>query len=158
MSASDIFESTAAFVERLRSLRKVRRDRKLELRGRVIRKPLSRTERHEVFRKTAGRCHICGGDIEGAWEADHVFSHSLGGQPVADNYLPAHPICNNYRWFYGSEEFQWILKLGVWLRTQIESETVLGRDAGKAFSTHERARAGRRVAAKTERGAAARPK
>lgn len=154
MSASDIFESTADFVARLRSLRSLRRDRKLELRCQVIRKPLSRNERDEVFGKTAGRCHICGGLIEGAWEADHVFSHSLGGQHAADNYLPAHPICNNYRWFYGPEELQWILKLGVWLRTQIESETVLGRLAAKAFCSRERARAGRRRAGNLEPGTA----
>lgn len=145
MSAFDIFESTADFVARLRSLRSLRRDRKLELRGKVIRKPLSPTERDVVFRKTAGRCHICGGLIEGAWEADHVFSHSLGGQHAADNYLPAHQICNNFRWFYGTEEFQWILKLGVWLRTQIETQTLLGRHAAKAFCSHERARARRRT-------------
>ena len=150
MSASDIFESSADFVARLRSLRSLRRDRKLELRGKVIRKPLSPAERNVVFRKTGGRCHICGGLIEGAWEADHVFSHSLGGQDAADNYLPAHPICNNYRWFYGTEEFQWILKLGVWLRTQIESETALGRRAAKAFRSHERARARRRIAGKPD--------
>ena len=27
------------------------------------------------------------------------------------NYLAAHAICNNYRWNYGAEEFQLILKL-----------------------------------------------
>jgi len=154
MSASNIFESTADFVARLRSLRSLRRDRKLELRGHVVRTHLSAAERDVVFRKTAGRCHVCGGLIEGAWEADHVFSHSLGGQHSADNYLPAHPICNNYRWFYGTEEFQWILKLGVWLRTQIESETALGRLAAKAFCSHERTRAGRRRAGKLELWAA----
>jgi 5-methylcytosine-specific restriction endonuclease McrA len=144
MKASDTFESTHEFVARLRSLRQMRSDRKLQLRGHLVRKPLSRTERDQIFIKTAGRCHICGGLIEGGWEADHVFSHSLGGQHEADNYLPAHPICNNYRWFYGTEEFQWILKLGVWLRTQIERETTLGQLTAKAFCSHDRVRAGRR--------------
>ncbi len=74
-----------------------------------------------------------------------MFSHSLGGRHEADNYLPAHSICNNYRWFYGTEEFQWILKLGVWLRTQIEKETVLGRLAAKAFCTYDCIRAARRT-------------
>jgi len=31
----------------------------------------------------------------GPWEADHVYSHCLGGQHTISNYLPAHPICNN---------------------------------------------------------------
>lgn len=43
-----------------------------------------------------------------------VVAHRL------DNYLPAHTLCNNYRWNYGCEEFQLILKLGVWPRAQIE--------------------------------------
>jgi hypothetical protein len=41
------------------------------------------------------------------------------------------------------------LKLGVWLRTQIESETALGELAAKAFCAHDRARASRRVARAT---------
>src|SRR3954447_5975745 len=112
MSASDTYESAKEFATRLRALRQKRRDQKLLLRNRVLRKPLSALERDDIFKKTAGRCHICGGTIDGAWETDHVFSHSLGGAHEADNYLPAHPICNNYRWFYGTEEFQWILKVG----------------------------------------------
>jgi hypothetical protein len=150
MSASDTFSSGTDLALRFLSLRQKRRDQTSTLRDQVVRKPLSRLERQEVFKKTGGRCHVCGGAIEGAWEADHVFSHSLGGQHESGNYLPAHPICNNYRWFYGTEEFQWILKLGVWLRTQIEKETVLGGLAARAFCAHERTRAGRRVSRNTE--------
>jgi len=154
MSAGDTFESAKDFAARLRSLQKMRCERKLELRGQVTRQSLSHGERDQIFVKTAGRCHICGGPIDGAWEADHVFSHSLGGQHQADNYLPAHPICNNYRWFYSTEEFQWILKLGVWLRTQIERETALGRLAAKASCAYDRSRARRRVTGRTGRGGA----
>lgn len=149
MSASDTFKSGAEFGKRLRSLRRLRRRRKMETRDQLVRRSLSRVERNQILRKTGGRCHICGGLIEGRWEADHVFSHSLGGQHEADNYLPAHKICNNYRWFYGTEEFQWILKLGVWLRTQIEKETTLGQAAAEAFCSRDRLRAGRRVTTDT---------
>ncbi len=148
MSAIDTFKTAEEFVTRLRTLRQGRRCQRMELRDRLSRKPLSRSDRDEIFKKTDGRCHICGGLIEGTWDADHVFSHSLGGQHDANNYLPAHEICDNYRWFYGAEEFQWILKLGVWIRTQIEKETVLGRLAAKAFCTYDRNRAGRRVSSK----------
>ena len=144
MKATDTFHSERRFAVRLRTLRQERRTRRLQLRTQVVRKNLTRAQRKHVFSKTAGRCHICGGRIYGPWHADHVFSHSLGGPHAADNYLPAHPICNNYRWFYGTEEFQWILKLGVWLRTQIEKQTALGRLAAKAFCSHHRKRAGRR--------------
>jgi len=59
-----------------------------------------------VFKKTSGRCHICGGSIDGKWQADHVFSHSVGGAHTANNYLPAHALCNNYRWDHSADEFQ----------------------------------------------------
>ena len=63
-SATDTFQCVPGFVQRLRSLRQSRRERKLELRDHVVRELLSGTERDEVFAKTGGRCHICGGLIE----------------------------------------------------------------------------------------------
>ena len=65
---------------------------------------------------------------------------SGGGEHSVENYLPAHGLCNNYRWDYAAEEFQLILKLGVWCRTQIERQTGLGRKVAAAFITHEAAR------------------
>jgi hypothetical protein len=70
----------------------------------------------------------------------------MAGEHRADNYLAAHSVCNNYRWFYGAEEFQWILKLGVFIRTHIEKpSTSIGRSVGKEFVKHEHKRAERRV-------------
>ena len=91
-----------------------RRKEKQRLKDEGLMRPrtLSPKERQLVFDKTAGRCHICGGKIVGPWQADHVFPHSTGGVHAAENYLPAHTLCNNYRWDYSSEEFQEILKLG----------------------------------------------
>ena len=143
--ASDTFQSDSDFVGRLRILRQSRRKLILELRDGLIRESLSPRERDVVLAKTGGQCHLCGGQIEDdKWKADHVFSHALGGQHSLDNYLPAHSLCNGYRWFYKPEEFQWILKLGVWLRTQIETETKVGRDAAKAFRKYDCVRASRR--------------
>jgi 5-methylcytosine-specific restriction endonuclease McrA len=136
--------SESDFVERLRSLRQARRERKLELRDRVFRKSLSSREREEVLAKTGGRCHICGDPIKGKWQADHLSSHSLGGDHSIDNFLPAHPVCNRGRFFYKPEEFQLILKLGVWLRTQIETETPFGQRAATAYLKKECVRASRR--------------
>jgi 5-methylcytosine-specific restriction endonuclease McrA len=149
MSASDTFDCPDDFAKRLQALRRTRRKKRLALKDVVARKRLSPKERAVIFSKTSGRCHICGGKIEGDWQADHVFSHSLGGQHDVDNYLPSHDNCNNYRWFYGTEEFQWILKLGVWLRTHIEKQTVIGRFAARAFCTYDRRRARRQS---TEQG------
>ena len=44
------------------------------------------------------------GFIERQCQADHVLAHSAGGgNRLEDNYLPAHALCNNYRWDYLSE-------------------------------------------------------
>ncbi len=144
MSASDTFDSTDKFIARLKALRSDRRRKKLDRRNKGRRRSLTDAQRREILQKTDGHCHICGGRIEGKWEADHVFSHALGGEHHVDNFLPAHRTCNNYRWFYGKEEFQWILKLGVWLRTKIEQDSPIGREAAGSFLAKDRKRHERR--------------
>jgi hypothetical protein len=144
-SASDTFQSPPEFALRLKELHQSRRKLKLELRDGLVRKALSVSERGKIRAKTGGQCHVCGGPIEGnQWEADHVSSHSLGGKSSPDNYLPADSICNGCRWFYQPEEIQWILKLGVWLRKQIEDETKVGKQAAQEFCKHDCVRASRR--------------
>ena len=145
MSADQVPE-VGAFASLLREMHVLRKRRVMSdrnERGRRI--ALRASQRKEVLAKTGGRCHICGGIIEeNDWQADHVLAHSAGGKHSVDNYLPAHTLCNNYRWHYDAEEFQWILKLGVWLRTQIERETPLGRSAGQVFCNYDHKRAQRR--------------
>ena len=119
--ANKTFCDIQEFVAHLRSLREERLVKKTSTcTPENKRRSLSIKQRKEVFEKTGGRCHICGGIIESNWVADHVLAHAQGGEHSTENYLPAHAICNRSRWFYGTEEFQWILKLGVWLRTQTE--------------------------------------
>jgi 5-methylcytosine-specific restriction endonuclease McrA len=134
------------FATLLAALRQFRRKRKAKLAtDRLARRKLSPAQRQVVLQSTAGRCHICGGIIgKENWHADHVLSHSGGGLHALDNYLPAHAICNNYRWDYTADEFQQILKLGVWLRTQIERRTTVGREAAKRYLAHEAVRQKRR--------------
>ena len=146
MQADQLFSEVSAFAEAMRELHAQRRGRVVSGRSeRAPRAVLAKTDRGKVLGKTGGRCHICGGTIDAdAWQADHVLAHSTGGAHSVDNYLPAHSICNNYRWHYDAEEFQWILKLGVWLGTQIEKETAIGQEVGQRFCDHERRRAGRR--------------
>ena len=133
------------FADLLHELRLLRRQCKQNLRAENrARQSLSAAERSAIFNKTGGRCHVCGGTIHGAWQADHVFPHSSGGRHAADNCLPAHALCNNYRWDYTAEEFQHILKLGVWLRTQIERKTPLGLQVAQRFLASETVRKGRR--------------
>jgi 5-methylcytosine-specific restriction endonuclease McrA len=147
MNEPEYTASEVSFATHLRQLRLDRRQRKeANHSSRLLRQSLSASERAHILAKTAGRCHICGGLIsESAWQADHVLAHSAGGAHSADNYLPAHALCNHYRWDYSAEEFQHILKLGVWMRTQIERRTACGRAAAAAFLAHERTRQARRV-------------
>ncbi|MBM3422640.1 MAG: HNH endonuclease [Chlorobi bacterium] len=105
---------------------------------------LTAEERDAILRKTGGKCHICGGDISGRWHADHVLAHSAGGMHAADNYLPAHVTCNNYRWDYLPEEFELILKLGVWARSEVEKGSDVGMAIAKKFSQKELKRQARR--------------
>jgi 5-methylcytosine-specific restriction endonuclease McrA len=118
---------------------------KKQHRAKAIRKPTNAASRLEILSKTDGLCHICGGEIDGAWHADHVHPHSRGGKHDIANYLPAHQICNSSRKGFDPEEIQWILKLGVWLKTQIENETNVGLQAAEKFCIHERRRADRCV-------------
>jgi len=147
MNETEYTASEVSFATYLRQLRLDRCQRKEGNRSfRPLRQSLAASERAHILAKTAGRCHICGGLIgESTWQADHVLAHSAGGAHSADNYLPAHSLCNHYRWDYSSEEFQHILKLGVWTRTQIERRTACGRAAAAAFLAHERTRQARRV-------------
>jgi hypothetical protein len=109
---------------------------------------LTSAQRGSVLSKTGGRCHICGGKIEGQWQADHVLAHSAGGGHAEENFLPAHAVCNNYRWHYSAEEFQLILKLGVMVRTMVEKGIGPGPDIAEAFVRHERRRTGRTKSAR----------
>jgi hypothetical protein len=72
------------------------------------------------------------------------LAHSAGGEHATDNYLPAHATCNHYRWDYRPEEFQIILKLGVWARTQVERGTTIGRAIAEQFIRYEKSRIRRR--------------
>jgi len=138
MEAKSVFENAAKFAAHLGALRKKRRSRELVVRSQGHkRQSLTPSERQAIMKKTGGRCHICGGEIERDWTADHVLAHAQGGSHEADNYLPAHPICNQYRWFFEPEEFQWILKLGVWFRTQIQTKRPNALRLAEGFLLHE---------------------
>ena len=138
-STSD--EAVDTFAQHLRDLRV----RRVETRGpRRRRMALSPAQRRQVLDKTDGRCHICGGEVDGRWQADHVLSHAHMGGSFVDNYLAAHATCNNYRWDYLPEEFELILKLGVMMCTQVANGTTLGRAVAAKFLAHERGRERRR--------------
>jgi 5-methylcytosine-specific restriction endonuclease McrA len=119
--------------------------RKAKGANKAARRALTAKQRDRVLKKTGGRCHICGGEVGRRWHADHVASHALGGEHAEDNFLPAHELCNSYRRHYLPDEFQIIMKLGIWARTQIERETPVGVEIAERFTAHERTREKRRV-------------
>ena len=136
-------ESLRTALKRLREARRSRQDTRRSARPR--RRSLASKARALVLAKTAGRCHICGDEVGSLpWQADHVLAHADGGAHSVDNYLAAHALCNNYRWDYSAEEFQWILKIGVWARTQIEKPSALGDSMLAAFAASETRRIRRR--------------
>lgn len=142
MKTALALQSTIRFSNRLKKLHKLRVKQKVV--NPPKRQSLTDKERELILRKTGKRCHICGGKIKDKdWQADHILAHAHGGTHSFENYLPAHSICNNYRWHYEAEEFQWILKLGVWTRTLIEKRSELGIALANTFIKHERNRISR---------------
>ena len=134
--------------EQLVSLRLARREhQEARRRNQARRRQLTQGERAAVLARTAARCHICGGRIDDHWQADHVLAFSRGGGHAAENYLPAHALCNAYRWDYSPEEFQWVLKIGVWARRQMEKQSPLGLAMLSTFFDYEVRRQKRRAAA-----------
>lgn len=91
------------------------------------RKGLTKEQRNEVFKKTGGRCHICGVKLTDKWCADHIVPHITGGKNDSDNCLPACWACNRLRWFfYKPEAIQKIMRLGTYANTEINSGSQLG--------------------------------
>lgn len=132
-------DDMGSLLDYMSALRKARNRRKTANRHKK-RTRLSVNDRRDILNKTAERCHICGGIINDRWQADHVLAHSGGGDHSPDNYLPAHKLCNNYRWDYLPAEFQILLKLGVWCRTHIEKQTSIGQTLGEQFRKYEKSR------------------
>jgi len=146
MKRDFLSKEAGRLARKLRRLKEKRRKRKSEVEGigSATRGRLTKFDRELILRKTGRRCHICGGKISGGWQADHVLAHSVGGKHAVENYIPAHKLCNHYRWDYSEGEFQYILKIGVWTCTQIRRKSKIGLEVAKGFMAHERVRAARR--------------
>jgi hypothetical protein len=65
---------------------------------------------------------------------------AIGGSNSLENYLAAHGICNMYRLNHLPEETQWILKIGVWVRRQMEGDSEVGRQMLRDFFKYEASR------------------
>jgi hypothetical protein len=122
-------------IKLVHSLRDIRR--KASIKGRK-RSSLSKTQRQSILEKTNCRCHVCGVQLKlDGFHADHVKTHSSGGEHKENNYLPSCQTCNSYRWHFASEELQIILKLGVWAKGELLRKTSLGLEIADNFVKHE---------------------
>ena len=129
-------ETLEKLIENLLELGKKRAARHKAYRAEKRRRKVPRGKRRkEVLDKIGSRCHICGAKIaKGEGNVDHVLAFSAGGSDEPENYLPAHKLCNHYRWDYGPEEFQWILKMGVWARTLMKKSPPKGKSLGRRMA------------------------
>ena len=124
-------------VKLVHSLRKIRWKANASFKGKK-RSALTKTQRKLILEKTNKRCHVCGTEIDlKGFHADHVKTHSSGGEHNENNYLPSCQTCNSYRWHFASEELQIILKLGVWTKGQMLRDTELGLQIANDFVKHE---------------------
>ena len=90
------------------------------------RRSLTRKERDEVQKKTAGTCHFCGAQLNGSWQADHVIAHLFGGECTVENCLPICVECNRLRWSYPPEVLRLMLRFGRYAKQEIRHWTKLG--------------------------------
>lgn len=168
MNELSLPQSDEELTKRLRELHGNRKTeqaiRKEQEKERERRRRLTSEQRKQVFDKTGGRCHLCGGDMNQRSDGelqeeeellphfvvmeepkpaphfvvDHIVPFASGGKESLDNLLPAHGLCNGCRWFYSPEEFQWILRMGIWARKQMEDvKTEIGQKMREPFLANE---------------------
>ena len=140
MDQLPFYQNETSFIKALKQLHLNRKANKIKSNRQI----LTIQERNKVLEKTDYRCHVCGIELTERFQADHVKCHSSGGDHNVANYLPSCDLCNNYRWHYSPQEIQWILKLGVWAKTQIQGETKTGKLLSSSFIQHEIRREKRR--------------
>ena len=122
-------------IKLVQNLKKLRR--KASVKG-AKRSKLSQLQREKILEKTNSRCHICGIEIDITnLHADHVKTHSSGGEHKENNYLPSCQTCNSYRWHFAPEELQIILKLGVWAKGLLLTDSPLAMQVANEFVKHE---------------------
>ncbi len=138
------FESSAKLADHFRKLRIERNKFKKEADHKRETRPLPKSVRMRILKKTGGRCHVCGGMIEPGqkWRADYVIVDGKNRSPV-QCCLPAHNTTNNSRWFYSPEELMWIFKLGIWFRAQIEKKNTLSLKLADKFVKYDKKRSER---------------
>jgi hypothetical protein len=128
-------EFLSAELRRLNELRSEKKNEKKKS------KTLKKSEKEEVFKKTKGLCHICGIDLQ---EEKFSITNSFGKETSFETSLPACQSCKRIYDNYLPSEIKWILKIGLWAKTQIEYETEIGKDIAIEIVEQEKDREKRR--------------
>jgi 5-methylcytosine-specific restriction endonuclease McrA len=82
--------------------------------------------RKRILAKTGGRCHVCGEPLGKEWSADHVQPRARGGEDAEANFLPACRTCNAARWHRRPRVIRRMLRLGVYLLSEVDRGSTLG--------------------------------
>jgi 5-methylcytosine-specific restriction endonuclease McrA len=110
----------------------------------VRRRTLSASERSIIFQKTGGFCHICGGELDSHWTADHIKPFAKGGDNSLDNFLPACNSCNRLKWHRSPEAIRFIMQIGTYANWEIEQDTGLGKQLDALYKRKVASNASRR--------------
>ena len=146
MAEINMEQKTETLIEKLRELKATRNDN----RSKEIRKSPTQSMRKYIFQKTGGKCHICGGNLDKGWHADHVLPHASGGQDSVENFLGSCSVCNMARWYFCPEEIRLILKLGRIAQTEIRKGTKRGKFIAQKYIAEEEQRRKRKIIIKSQ--------
>ena len=136
--------------ELVNDLKELKRIRNEEVRPPARKNP-TKSMREKIILKTGRKCHICGGDLDKEWHADHVLPHAAGGQDTVDNFLGSCSVCNGVRWYFSPNEIKLILKFGRMAQAEIRNNSTLGRTIAKKYFIEEQQREIRREKRKKSR-------
>lgn len=105
------------------------------------RKTITVSIKQEVWRKTEGRCHICGRVLvfdagrgkKGGWHVDHIVPMARGGKDGRKNFLPICRICNRLKWHFKGRKIRKLFQFGIIAWRESECRTHLGGEIKKLY-------------------------
>ena len=127
-------------IDELKELKRIRNE---EVRPPARKNP-TKSMREKIILKTGRKCHICGGDLDEEWHADHILPHSAGGHDTVDNFLGSCSVCNGVRWYFSPDEIKLILKFDRIAQAEIRNNSTLGRTIAKKYFIEEQQKENRR--------------
>ena len=128
------------FSAELRRIRNEREKLKKERKGKKTVR-LKKQEKIDIYNKTKGICHICGSKLS---ESKFSITSSLTNEISVETSLPACKDCKRFYDNYLPDEIKWMIKLGMWAKTQVEFETDLGKTIALDITEQEKYRESKR--------------